>query len=273
MEKISFITFTKNSEDKISGLLSQIRDVVDEIIVIDGFSDDETVKIAKKYNARVYLRKSWGFVEPDRMFALRMASYDWILYLDDDERISKRLKQDLKKLVISANKNINGYRVIRINLINKKPLLGPFYPDKQIRIFKKQKAIYKGLVHELPIIDGSIMDLPEDYYIIHKVNFSWKKELLYAYLESLMYEKYHAKNLFRIAIFHLAPLSTILLYLYFVGKSLYKRDPLNILGIIYAWNLAIYESILHILMHLRTKKEKLRAKLINKKGLIRLLKL
>lgn len=273
MEKISFITFTKNSGNKISSLLNHIRDIVDEIIVIDGFSDDDTVKIAEKYGARVYFRKPWGFVEPDRMFALRMASHEWILYLDDDERISKRLKQDLKNLVKSSNENIIAYRIVRINFINKKPLLGPFYPDKQIRIFKKHKTFYKGIVHELPIINGTILDLPENYYIIHEVNFSWKKQLLYAHLESLMYEKYKAKNLFRIAIFHLAPLSCILLYLYFIVRTLYKRYPLNFLGIVHAWNLVIYDCILHILMHKRTKKKTHRAKLINKKGLIQLLKL
>jgi len=94
--KVSFITFTKNSAGRISSLLDHIKDVVDEIIVVDGFSTDGTVEIAKRYGAKVYQRRPWGYVEPDRMFALKMCSHQWVLYLDDDERLCKKLKDEMK---------------------------------------------------------------------------------------------------------------------------------------------------------------------------------
>jgi glycosyltransferase involved in cell wall biosynthesis len=273
LEKISFITFTRNSSDKIAGLLAHVKDIVDEIIVIDGFSTDDTVKIAREYGAKVYSRKPWGFVEPDRMFALRMASYDWVLYLDDDERINSKLINDLKSLIKDANDEISAYRITRINLKNGKPLLGPLYLDKQIRIFKKKKAIYKGLVHELPTIKGSISDLPECYHIIHMINNSRSKQLFYARLESLMYYKYRGKNLLRIGIWKMAPFNVILLYLYHICKAIYLDKPLNISSLIYSWNLALYDAVLWIYMHSRTKKSTYRAKMIQERGLIQLLKL
>jgi (heptosyl)LPS beta-1,4-glucosyltransferase len=52
--KISFITFTRNSERRLELLLENVKDVVDEIIVVDGFSNDDTVEIAMSYGAKVF---------------------------------------------------------------------------------------------------------------------------------------------------------------------------------------------------------------------------
>ena len=141
MVEVSFITFTRNSAHRLRGLLEHVKDVVDEIIVVDGYSTDETVDIAKSYGAKVYQRKPWGYPDPDRMFALKQASYDWILYLDDDERLSIKLKKDLKSLIeYAGSKGFYAFSTVRVNITPLgKPLLGPFYPDRQIRILKKKK--------------------------------------------------------------------------------------------------------------------------------------
>jgi len=57
---ISFITFTRNSAKYLPSLLENVSDVVDEIVIIDGYSTDNTLEIAKMYNAKVYQRKPWG---------------------------------------------------------------------------------------------------------------------------------------------------------------------------------------------------------------------
>jgi len=102
--KISFITFTRNSEKRLRILLENVRDIVDEIVVIDGYSSDGTVEIAKSYGAKVFLRKPRDHVEPDRMFALSKISYDWVLYLDDDELLGRKLKREIRDLVEKAEK-------------------------------------------------------------------------------------------------------------------------------------------------------------------------
>jgi (heptosyl)LPS beta-1,4-glucosyltransferase len=102
--KISFITFTRNSGKRLKLLLENVKDVIDEVVVIDGYSTDDTVEMAKSYGARVFQRKPWGHVEPDRMFALSKASYNWILYLDDDELLGRKLKSELRDLIKEADK-------------------------------------------------------------------------------------------------------------------------------------------------------------------------
>jgi hypothetical protein len=73
-------------------------------------------------------------------------------------------------------------------------LFGRIYPDRQIRIYRKDKVLYRGLVHELPIVYGKVHELPEEYYIIHYVTPSKSKTLLYAYLESIEYYKHHTPS-------------------------------------------------------------------------------
>ncbi|MEM0241401.1 MAG: glycosyltransferase [Candidatus Nezhaarchaeales archaeon] len=278
MAKISFITFTRNSAGRISSLLNHIKDVVDEIVVVDGFSTDGTVEVAKRYGAKVYQRRPWGYPDPDRMFALKMSSYKWILYLDDDERLCKKLKDDMRTLLETAEeKNISAFSIVRINLSrNKKILLGPFYPDRQIRIFRKDKVTYKGLVHELPIVHGNIYHLPEDYYILHipySRKFFPEKLRYYAYLEAMEYYRHRAKCKLREALWKLAPLSTALLYVYNLARLLKYKSPFNIPTLIYIFRRSIYESLVHTLMKLRSGEEIRRAKRIEEKGLIQLLKL
>jgi glycosyltransferase involved in cell wall biosynthesis len=60
--KISFITFTRNSKRRLKLLLENIKDVVDEIIIVDGFSSDDTVEIARSYGAKVF-RESLGAMQ------------------------------------------------------------------------------------------------------------------------------------------------------------------------------------------------------------------
>ncbi|MEM4468891.1 MAG: hypothetical protein QXS32_07505 [Candidatus Nezhaarchaeales archaeon] len=177
----------------------------------------------------------------------------------------------------AEEKNISAFSIVRINLSrNKKPLLGPFYPDRQIRIFRKDKVTFKGLVHELPIVHGNICHLPEDYYILHfphSRGFFPKKLICYAYLEAMEYYRHKTRSKLRRALWGLAPLSTPLIYAYHLALPLKRKKPFNIPTLIYTFRQSIYESLVHTLMKLRSKKETRRAKRIEEKGLIQLLKL
>ncbi|MCS7385722.1 MAG: glycosyltransferase family 2 protein [archaeon GB-1867-005] len=272
MVKITFITFTRNSAARIEGLLKHIRDIVDEIIVVDGFSTDGTVEIAKSYDAKIYLRKPWGYPDPDRMFALRMASNEWIIYLDDDERLCRKLKNDIRD-IIEKSKNVSAFSTLRINILpGKKIILGPFL-NRQIRIFKKSKVIFKGLVHELPQVHGILKHLPEYYCLLHFIKRDWSRRLFYARLEALQYHKRKTKSIWKKVLWQLAPLSTPLIYLYYLAFSAKNRKPLNIPTLIYAMDSALYRAIVQTIMHIRGKNKTRRAKLIEEIGLIKLLKL
>lgn len=175
MVKISLITFTRNNSKLLEGLLKNVYEIVDEIIVVDGNSEDNTIEVAEKFGAKVFKRKPKGFVEPERMFAISKCSNEWILYLDPDERLNKNLKQDLKNIVEVYGKIYDAIMVRRVNSTKNGVLLGSFWKDFQIRIYKKSKVCYKGKIHELPMMDGKIYRLPDQYAIIHLCLTIWDK--------------------------------------------------------------------------------------------------
>ena len=105
--KVSLITFTRNSEKLIEGLLRNVNGVVDEVVVVDGCSSDRTVEIARSYSAKVYTRRPWGYKDLDMAFAINKASYDWILLLDVDERLNRRLRGELKDVLSTIEGNLN----------------------------------------------------------------------------------------------------------------------------------------------------------------------
>jgi len=192
--KISALVFTRNEERRLKGLLNNIKDVVDEIVIIDGCSTDRTVDIAQSYGAKVYQVKPLGYVEPCRMYGLGRVSYDYVLYLDADERLNDNLKKDLRKIVkLMHDKDIVAIKVLRRNYITPRNYSRYlFYPDFQVRIFNKNYIEYKGVVHEQPIVHGKTVKLnPEKYWIYH---FTWdaynlekyrSKLLKYAYLAAM----------------------------------------------------------------------------------------
>jgi (heptosyl)LPS beta-1,4-glucosyltransferase len=192
--KISALIFTRNEAKVLKGLLENIKSVVDEIVVIDGCSTDETVDIALRYGATVYQTKPLGHVEPCRMYGLSKVSYDYVLYIDADERLNGNLKRDLKKIVkFMQEHNIVAARVLRLNFLSpKKVSRYLFYPDFQVRILNKGFINYKGVVHEQPIIRGKALTLPSDrYYIYHYVMNTYtlkgykSKLIKYAYLAAM----------------------------------------------------------------------------------------
>lgn len=130
--------------------MENISDIVDEIIIINACSTDNTVDIAHKYTNKIWYTKPLGYVEPCRMFGLSKISHDWVLYLDADERLNSKLRQDLKKLIyVAQRRNYVALAVLRRNYIKpNKYLKHLFWPDFQIRIFRKDKIYYKGIVHE-----------------------------------------------------------------------------------------------------------------------------
>ena len=273
--KISFITFTRNSSRRLKVLLENVKDVVDEIIVINGYSIDDTVEIAKSYGAKVFLRKPWGYADPDKMFALSKVSYDWVLYLDDDELLGRKLKSEIRDLVKRAEKEkFAAFSTVRVNydVKCKQILFGPAYPDRQIRIYKKNKVLYRGLVHEYPRIYGKIYELPEEYFIIHYGSPLKHKLVFYAYLESIEYYRHYARV--RYPLWRLMPISAPLLILYYyVQDIILKLNPcLNIctaLRTLYPYS--YYEILVHTLIQFRGKRRTKISKLISQYGLIELL--
>ena len=154
MTKISAIIPTLNEEIHIAEAISSVS-FADEIIIIDSFSSDKTIKIAEKMNVKIIKRKFDDF-SSQKNFAIEQAKYDWIFILDADERVTKEVKEE----IVSAVKNPNGFVGFYVRrtfyFSGKKVNYSGFQRDKVIRLFLKEHCKYSGLVHEKIISNGKI---------------------------------------------------------------------------------------------------------------------
>lgn len=160
MPKISALVITLN-EAKNIGLVIENLSFADEIIVVDSFSTDDTVNIANAYtNVKVYQHAFEDFTK-QRNFALSKASFEWILFLDADERVTEPLKNEIIS-TINKQQTDDAYFFYRKFMFKGKPLhFSGWQTDKNIRLFKKSKSIYteERLVHEVLDVKGSTSTL------------------------------------------------------------------------------------------------------------------
>ncbi len=161
MGKISVVINTLNEEKNLPRALASIKSFADEIVVCDMHSVDETVKIAKKAGARIFKHKKTGHVEPARNYAIEKAKGDWILILDADEELTPALRKELKEIV--KNPQADYYRLPRKNIIFGKWIEhSRWWPDYNIRFFKKGSVSWSEIIHSVPMTQGKGLDLEVD---------------------------------------------------------------------------------------------------------------
>lgn len=166
--KISVIINTFNEEKNIERAIRAVE-WADEIIVCDMHSDDKTVEIAKKMGANIFIHKREEYVEPARNFAISKASNDWILILDTDEEIPATLSARLKQIA-SKMKQIDYVRIPRKNIIFNKWIRNcSWWPDYNVRFFKKGSVKWTDSIHRPPEVSGEGLNLEADekWAIIH----------------------------------------------------------------------------------------------------------
>jgi glycosyltransferase involved in cell wall biosynthesis len=161
---ISAVIITKNEEKILSSCLKAIK-WVDEIIVVDSGSTDKTIKIAKKFAAKVYF-KNWEGYAAQKNFAISKARSTWILNIDADEVISEDLKYEIIKTIKSETDN-TAFDIPFKNMFYGKCLMhGGLSPDRHIRLFKNKSGKYPlCLIHESLEVKGEIGHLKS--HIIH----------------------------------------------------------------------------------------------------------
>lgn len=146
--KISVIINTLNEEDKIETCLETVK-WADEIILVDMYSDDNTVELAKKYTDKIYFFERCGYVEPARQFALEKTSNEWVFLVDADEVIPLSLKNRL--IEIAANDKADVVFIRRNNYYFGQPLDGIRLfgqIDSHLRFFKKNCMNFSDRIHK-----------------------------------------------------------------------------------------------------------------------------
>ncbi len=143
MIKLTVAIITFNEERNIARCIDSLKEIADEILVVDSFSTDKTEFICNQHNVRFVKNPFAGHIE-QKNFALQLSTYDYVLSLDADEALSpllleeiKKAKEDFKYAGFEFNRltNYNGHWVRYCG----------WYPDTKLRLVKKSKAEWRGV--------------------------------------------------------------------------------------------------------------------------------
>ena len=151
---ISAVILAKNEEKNLPGCLESIRQLADEIIVINDDSTDKTIEIAKEFEAKVFTHSLSNDFAQQHNFGLGKAKGDWVLFIDADERVSPKLEKEIILAVKKQNKA--GFYLKRQEFFNGKPLKHGETAHYLLRLGRKGKGKWQREVHETWEIKGEI---------------------------------------------------------------------------------------------------------------------
>lgn len=211
MPNLSVALATYNEEENIRDCLASVQGLADEMIVVDGESQDQTAEIAKFFGAKVVITNNPPIFHINKQKALDLTTSDWILQLDADERVGPKLFQEIKQIINMSEEELEKYQsslknkrlflrhqqiieqrdgkvgenggeyvaffIPRLNFFLGKYLKhGGVYPDGVIRLVKKNKAYFPCKdVHEQMKVLGKVGWLEND--LLHLADPNLKRYL------------------------------------------------------------------------------------------------
>ena len=162
--KLTVIILTFNDQSNIENCLKSIKDLTNDVIIVDSFSSDKTLDICKEYGCNIYqnnfinqaIQFNWALDNTD-------IKHDWILRLDSDEIIPKNLMVEIINR-IGSEPEIMGYALNRrMYWMNRWLKHGRMYPHYILRLFKKGTARYEERTEEHLIVNGNISYMKNDF--------------------------------------------------------------------------------------------------------------
>lgn len=158
MNKVTAIIPTGNEEKNIIDAIKSV-DFADEIMIVDSFSTDNTIKLARPL-ADTILQREYENSASQKNWAIPQAKYSWIFLLDADERVTTELREEIIN-ILKENTKCSGFWIKRQNyFMGKKVRFSGWKDDKVIRLFKRDENKYEDKhVHSEIISNGKVCSL------------------------------------------------------------------------------------------------------------------
>ncbi|MGA2126774.1 MAG: glycosyltransferase family 2 protein [Xanthobacteraceae bacterium] len=158
MPRLSAIVITRNEAANIADCLGSVA-FCDERIVVDCGSSDDTVAIARRNGARV-VERAWQGFGAQKNYALSLATGDWVLSIDADERVTPRLAGAIEA---ALDGDADGYELPRLSsFCGRQMRHSGWYPDHVLRLFRRGTARFSDApVHERVVSAGKVARLAE----------------------------------------------------------------------------------------------------------------
>jgi len=227
---LSIMVHVQNEEKRLRGFLENIKDFVDDIVVVDDYSTDNTEKIAKKYGCRVFKLRTDNFSEKDN-FSANKCKNEWVLLLDVDERLTDEIKQAIIE-TMDSNPKENMFYVRRREFFMYRLYAITWQP----RLYRRDKVVWTEPVHEVPVYDGKPGYIKKgfyDHYPPQDINTIISKLIKYTDLEVEKIGKISKSKLLFLMLFK--PVYAFFAFYFYAG---YIRG--GIAGLTFAVNGAYY---------------------------------
>ena len=151
VNEIAAVILTLNEEKNILDCIASVR-WADRVVIVDTFSTDETVTLARSAGAEVMVHRFENYAQI-RNVALNAVKSPWLFFVDADERATPELAAEIRR--VTSQRPENGWWVPRHNYLFGKLTLGAgWYADYQMRLLRRGKARYERPVHEIVVLDG-----------------------------------------------------------------------------------------------------------------------
>ncbi|MGA8220030.1 MAG: glycosyltransferase family 2 protein [Candidatus Acidiferrales bacterium] len=165
---LSVCIITHNEEANIPRTLDSVKEIADEMIVVDSGSTDKTIELARARGAKIFA-EAWRGFAAQKNAAMAKATGDWILSLDADEEVSPKLASSIQSLLKSgrAAPDCDGYMMARRNLyLGRWIKRSGYYPDRKLRLVRRGMGAFEDrAVHESMHTTGKVGHLEGD--LIH----------------------------------------------------------------------------------------------------------
>ena len=174
MPGITATIITLNEEDRIAEAIASLS-CCDEVVVVDSGSTDRTREIASQRGARV-VQRAWPGYSKQKNFAAEQASYDWILSIDADERLSVELADSIVEWKRQTSSTAALSMPRKAFYMGRWINHSGWYPDRKIRLYDRTRCHWEGdFVHERMKVNGAIGSLKGD--ILHFPYRDWNDHL------------------------------------------------------------------------------------------------
>ena len=135
----------------------------DEIIVVDSFSTDKTVEICQNYSDKIFQRR-WPGHRDQYQYAADLTTHPWIMFLDADEEVSPELAEEVQRELGGGAEEVDGFFVYRRTFyLGRWIRYGGWYPDGEIRLYRRNKGRWEGGLHARVVIEGTVRSLKNQY--------------------------------------------------------------------------------------------------------------
>jgi glycosyltransferase involved in cell wall biosynthesis len=163
--KLSVVLAVRNEEANLTNCLESVKNIADEIVVVDEYSTDKTVLIAKKFGAKVYQEPHHEIFHITKQKALDLAKGEWILQLDADEIIASNLAEEIKQIVNSSNSEIEQITQEKFQKPENK---------KKVKLFERHQKLIEERDGSVGMKNGEILG-----FFIPRVNLFLGKPLIH----------------------------------------------------------------------------------------------